>query len=234
VIPLRDSNPTRTTPLLTYAIIAANTLVFLYQSTLDPDSEKLFIEQYGLIPSLLTHEPSFGSFITPFTSMFIHGGFLHVLFNMWSLFIFGDNVEDSLGKGRFALFYLLCGMAAAGGQVMIDPNSTLPMVGASGAIAGVLAAYLRLFPHARILTLIPLFIFFFTREIPALVFIVLWFALQVLTGLGSLGVTAGQMTGGVAVFAHIGGFLGGLVLIRIMLPPRNATGGFRPPQQFRY
>jgi membrane associated rhomboid family serine protease len=234
VIPLRDSNPTRTTPLLTYAIIAANTLVFLYQSTLDADGEKLFIEQYGLIPSLLAHEPSFGSFITPFTSMFIHGGFLHLLFNMWSLFIFGDNVEDSLGKGRFLLFYVLCGMTAAAAQVLIDPTNTLPMVGASGAIAGVLAAYLRLFPHARILTLIPLFIFFFTREIPAVVFIVLWFALQVLTGIGSLGVAGGQMTGGVAVFAHIGGFLGGLILIRTMLPPRNATGGFRPPQQFRY
>jgi membrane associated rhomboid family serine protease len=233
VIPLRDDNPTRTTPLLTYAIIAANTLVFLYQWSLDPESEKLFIEQYGLIPALLVHEPNLGSFVTPITSMFVHGGFLHLLFNMWSLYIFGDNIEDALGKGRFALFYLLSGVAAAAGQVFIDPNSTLPMVGASGAIAGVLAAYLRLFPQARVLTLIPLFIFFITREIPAVVFIALWFALQVLSGLGSLSMAPGQ-TGGVAFFAHIGGFLAGLLLVRNLLPARNATRGFRRPEEFRY
>jgi membrane associated rhomboid family serine protease len=232
VIPLRDNNPTRSTPVLTYLIIAANTLVYLYQSSLDPASEKMFVEQYGLIPTMLAHDPTLGSFITPLTSMFIHGGFMHLLLNMWSLFIFGDNIEDSLGKARYLFFYLLSGFAAAAAQVLVDPSSTLPMVGASGAIAGVLAAYLRLFPHARVLTLIPLFIFFFTQEIPAVLFIALWFALQVLSGLGSLSVAAGGQGGGVAFFAHIGGFVAGFLLIRSLLPARNATRGFRRPEQF--
>jgi membrane associated rhomboid family serine protease len=233
VIPLRDSNPTHSTPVLTYLIIAANVLVFLYQSSLDPETEKLFIEQYGLVPALISHDPTIGSFITPLTSMFMHGGFMHVLFNMWSLFIFGDNIEDSLGKARFALFYLLSGLAAAAAQVFLDPNSMIPMIGASGAIAGVLAAYVRLFPHARVLTLIPLIFFFILREIPAVIFIVLWFGVQLVSGIGMLRFGSEQ-AGGVAVFAHIGGFVAGLLLIRAMQPSRNATSGFRRPEQFRY
>jgi membrane associated rhomboid family serine protease len=234
VIPLRDSNPTRSTPVLTYLIIAANTLVYLFQASLDPESEKLFIERFGLIPAMVAQEHYVGSLITPFTSMFMHGGLMHLLLNMWSLFIFGDNVEDTLGKPRFLVFYLASGLGAAAAQVYVDPSSTIPMVGASGAIAGVLAAYLRLFPHARVLTLIPLFIFFFTREIPAVVFIVFWFVMQVLSGVGSLSVAGNPATGGVAFFAHIGGFLMGLLVVRALTPARNGTRGFRRPEQYRY
>jgi membrane associated rhomboid family serine protease len=227
VIPLRDLNPTRTTPLLTYLIIAVNALVFFHQATLGPYAEKLFVLHYGLVPALLSEH----HFITPLTSMFMHGGVLHLLLNMWSLYIFGDNVEDAIGRPRFLMFYLGSGLAAAAAQYWVGPTSTIPMIGASGAIAGVMAAYLRLFPRARVVTLIPLFVFFFTREIPAVVFIVFWFVVQLISGVGSLGVDAGQ--GGVAFFAHIGGFLAGLLLIGSLLPARNATGGFRRPAQAR-
>ena len=234
MIPLRDSNPTRSTPVLTYLIIAVNGLVYLYQASLDAESAKLFVERFGLVPAMLAREHYVGSLITPLTSMFMHGGLMHVLLNMWSLFIFGDNVEDTLGKLRFVLFYLVAGLGAAAAQVFVDPSSMIPMVGASGAIAGVLAAYLRLFPHARVLTLIPLFIFFFTRELPAVIFIAFWFVMQVLSGVGSLSVAGNQATGGVAFFAHIGGFLMGLVLVGALTPTRNARGGFRRPEQSRY
>jgi membrane associated rhomboid family serine protease len=225
VIPLRDLNPTRTTPVVTYAIIAVNVLVYLFQVSLTPYAEKLFVMHYGLVPALLGQEHHW---ITPFTSMFVHGGFWHLALNMWSLFIFGDNIEDRLGKSRYIAFYLASGIGAAAAQVFVGPGSMIPMVGASGAIAGVLAAYVRLFPQARIVTLIPLLIFFFVREIPAVFFIVFWFLMQLLGGIGSLG-AAGD--GGVAVFAHIGGFIAGLWLIRALLPVRNATAGFRRPAQ---
>jgi membrane associated rhomboid family serine protease len=228
VIPLRDINPTRSTPLLTYLLIAVNTAVYLFQFSLTPHAEKQFVSHYGLVPALLEHR----HFVTLWTSMFLHGGWLHLLLNMWSLFIFGDNVEDRLGKLRYLLFYVVCGLAAASAQYLVDPGSRVPMVGASGAIAGVLAAYVRLFPRARVVTLIPLLIFFFIREIPAVVFILFWFALQVLSGIGSLDGGGGQ--GGVAVFAHIGGFVAGLVLVRSLLPARNRTGGFRRPVQSHF
>jgi membrane associated rhomboid family serine protease len=153
---------------------------------------------------------------------------------MWSLFIFGDNVEDRLGKGRFLLFYFGSGLGAAAAQVYVDPSSTIPMVGASGAIAGVLAAYLRLFPHARVLTLIPLFFLFITRELPAVLFIAIWFLMQVLSGVGSLSVAGNHATGGVAFFAHIGGFLMGLILVTVLTPARNRASGFGRPEQYRH
>jgi membrane associated rhomboid family serine protease len=224
VIPIRDTNPTRSTPVLTYLLIAINVAIYIHQLRLDPFEEQVFIERFGMIPTLLAHEHYLGSWITPLTSMFIHGGFLHLLFNMWSLFIFGDNVEDVLGKPRYVAFYLLSGFGAAGAQVLVDSSSSVPMVGASGAIAGVLGAYLRLFPRARVLTVIPLFVFFFTQEIPALVFILIWFAMQVLSGVGSLGVAGG---GGVAFFAHIGGFVFGILAIRSLLPARSPARGLR-------
>jgi membrane associated rhomboid family serine protease len=233
VIPLRDSNPTRSTPVLTYLIIAINTLVYFYQASLGPEGEKLFVERFGLIPAMLAEEHYLGSLVTPLTSMFMHGGLMHLLLNMWSLFIFGDNVEDTLGKTRFLVFYIASGLGAAAAQVFVDPSSMVPMVGASGAIAGVLAAYLRLFPHARVLTLIPLFIFFFTRELPAVFFIAFWFLMQVLSGVGSLSMAGNQASGGVAFFAHIGGFLMGLVLVGALTPQRNVRGGFRRPEHYR-
>jgi membrane associated rhomboid family serine protease len=222
VIPLRDINPTRTRPVLTYGLIALNTAVFLFQVSL-PDAEfELFVRRYGLIPEMITEDVYFGSLITPFTSMFMHGGWLHLILNMWSLWIFGDNVEDELGKPRFVLFYMLTGLGAAAAQVLVQPSSEVPMVGASGAIAGVLAAYLKLFPGARVVTLIPLFFLFFVREIPAVFFIIVWFGLQVISGVDALGGLESDV-GGVAIFAHIGGFVAGLLLVSRLRPGRNLT-----------
>jgi membrane associated rhomboid family serine protease len=230
VIPLRDINPTRTTPVLTYLLIAVNVAVFVYQVTLPTQQAELFVRRYGLVPALLTEGEYVGSYITPFTSMFMHGGWLHLILNMWSLYIFGDNVEDSLGKPRFVLFYLIAGLGAAAAQTLMNPSSAVPMVGASGAIAGILAGYMKLFPGAKIVTLIPLFILVFVREIPAVFFIVIWFALQVLSGLSSLGLEDPELAG-IAFFAHIGGFVVGLGLIRPLRPQRNLTRGFRRPEQ---
>jgi membrane associated rhomboid family serine protease len=230
VIPLRDINPIRTRPVVTYLLIAVNTLVFAYQFWMPEDSFREFTRQWGLVPYYLTREFSLNSLSTPFTSMFMHGGWLHLIFNMWSLHIFGDNVEDSLGRVRFFLFYLACGLAAAAAQVLVGPGSMVPMVGASGAIAGVLGAYMRLFPHARVVTLIPIFFFFIVRELPAVFFIVVWFAVQLLSGIGSLGVL-GQQGGGVAFFAHVGGFLGGLWLLHVFGYRKNDTRGFRSSQR---
>jgi membrane associated rhomboid family serine protease len=232
VIPLRDINPTHTRPVVNYALIAANTLVFLYQFQLQLDSPalfKAFTERFGLVPYYLTQHFHAGSLSTPFTSMFMHGDWLHLISNMWFLYIFGDNVEEALGRVRYVAFYVLCGLAAAFAQVAIDPGSTVPMVGASGAIAGVLAAYFRLFPHARVLTLIPILFFAVFRELPAVFFIVIWFGLQLLMGIGALG-SIGQHTGGIAFFAHIGGFIGGLIWLRVFGHSKNRTQGFRRVQ----
>jgi hypothetical protein len=224
VFPLRDLNPTRSVPVLTYLLIAANAVVFFHEITLDPAQGEEFVFRWGMVPYFLTQDVQIGSLATPFTSMFIHGGWLHLLGNMWFLHIFGDNVEDALGRGRYLLFFVLCGLLAAVGQTLIDPQSKIPMVGASGAIAGVLGAYYRLFPKARIVTLIPIFFFMMVRELPAVFFIVLWFVMQLLEGFGSLGQVS--QGGGVAFFAHIGGFLGGLLLINVFGGPRSRTGGF--------
>ena len=220
MIPLRDINPTQSRPVLTWSLIGLNVAIFLYQRTM-PQGDEEFVRQWGVVPYHLT-SGHLGSVSTLLTSMFLHGGWMHLIFNMWSLYIFGDNVEDRLGRVRFVVFYVLTGFAAAIAHTLIDPDSKVPMVGASGAIAGVLAAYLRMFPHARVVTLIPLFFFFFIRELPAVFFIGLWFVIQLLNGLQSLGFPASSM-GGVAFFAHIGGFLAGLYLIGRMgpaLPPR--------------
>jgi len=232
VIPLRDRNPTRSFAALTYLLIALNAVVFLYQVSLSDVASGAFVERFGMLPYALTalHHP--GSSITPLTSMFMHGGWLHLIFNMWSLHIFGDNIEDALGTVRFLIFYIVCGLAAAAAQVLIDPASTVPMVGASGAIAGVLGAYLRLYPRARIVTLIPIFIFMLVRELPATVFIVLWFLIQLVGGVESLA-SLGDQTGGVAFFAHIGGFVAGLFLIGSLGPTRNRTRGFQSPYAHR-
>jgi membrane associated rhomboid family serine protease len=173
-----------------------------------------FIIQYGLIPAELTSMTDlppkipFPIWITLFTSMFLHGGLLHVLGNMLYLWIFGDNVEDAMGHGRFLLFYLICGLAAAGAQIAISPHSPVPQIGASGAIAGVLAAYFMLFPYSRVLTLIPIFFFIRLVAVPAVFLLGFWFILQVISGAGTLG-----REGGVAWFAHIGGFIAGGVLV---------------------
>ncbi len=228
MIPLRDLNPSRTKPVLTWGLIAFSALVYLYELSLGDIRLREVIERFGVIPDVLLHAGHPGSFITPFTSMFLHGGFLHLLGNMWFLYLFGDNVEDNFGRARFILFYFLCGLAAALLQVVIEPNSALPMIGASGAIAGVLAAYVVLYPRARVLTLVPIFVFIQFIELPAVFFIVAWFLWQLLAGITSLG-NLGMGQGGVAFFAHIGGFVMGLVLVRVFRRKPNDTHGFRGP-----
>jgi membrane associated rhomboid family serine protease len=206
MIPLRDTIPSRSTPSVNILIIVVNVLVFLYMISLDPYTANHFIRAYAMTPARL-------HLSAVITSMFLHGGWLHLIGNMWFLWVYGDNVEDILGHGKYVLFYLLCGVIAAFTQYAIDPNSRVPVLGASGAIAGVMGAYLIKFPHSRILTLLPLFVFWTTIEIPAWLILVYWFVLQFFMGVGSY---ASSSQGGVAFFAHVGGFLGGMLLISIM------------------
>jgi len=194
MIPLRDVIPSRTWPAITTIVIALNTLVFVHQSSLGERAYVAFVYTFGLVPS----EFSLTSMVT---SMFVHSGFLHFAGNMLYLWIFGDNVEDRFGHGRFVVFYLLCGTAAAVAQTVTDPTSQIPMVGASGAIAGVLGAYFVLYPHSRVLTLFPFPLMLI--EVPAVILLGLWFLMNVVSGLG----TIGEMNmGGVAFWAHAAGF----------------------------
>jgi len=221
MIPLRDRNPSGSFPLVTLAIIAGCTVTFFFELS-TPSLQQLFAS-YALIPARVTLGLENGAgplgplgVLTPFvTSMFLHGGWLHLIGNMWYLWIFGDNVEDVLGPVRYLLFYFLCGIAAGVTHVLVSPGSAVPTVGASGAIAGVLAGYASLFPRARVLTLIPLIFYFSVVELPAVVLLVLWFVIQGLTGVLSLGAPGAS---GVAWGAHVGGFLAGLVLVRILKP----------------
>jgi membrane associated rhomboid family serine protease len=218
VIPLKDDAPTERAPLLTYALVAANVLLFLWQLDVGLESSVL---RGGAIPyEILTFQDVEWRDVVPppltiLTSMFLHGGFLHLGFNMLSLWIFGNNVEDALGRARFLLFYVLAGIAAALAQTFASAASgdvLVPMVGASGAIAGVLAGYLVLFPHARVLTAVVIVFFVRLVYLPARFFIVGWFAIQILSVL----FTAPGAQGGVAFVAHIGGFLAGLLLVRFI------------------
>ncbi len=213
MIPLRDSQRSHSTPFVTIALIAINVLIFLYQVSLDPFSRNHLVMAYGLVPSRL--DPA-----ALLTSMFLHGGWLHILGNMWFLWIFGDNVEDILGHGRYLVFYLLCGVTAALVHVAFNPLSRVPTVGASGAIAGVMGAYVVKFPRSRILTLVPIFVFFTTIEVPAILMLLYWFAIQFFSGIGSIGYSH-LSEGGVAWFAHIGGFVAGILAILVMRPRKR-------------
>ena len=213
MIPLRDVIPSRTTPFVTIILIAANVLVFLFELSLG-DGVESFIRVWGLVPADF-------SVATLFTSMFLHGGILHVAGNMLYLWIFGDNVEDRLGHGRFLAFYLACGLAAAIAQAYISPDSTVPMVGASGAIAGVMGAYFVLYPHSRIVTLVPLFIFIQIIEVPAIFFLGIWFLMQFLSGIGSIAQTADGAGGGIAFWAHTAGFVAGLLGVVVLKRPER-------------
>ncbi|MGD8863342.1 MAG: rhomboid family intramembrane serine protease [Myxococcales bacterium] len=217
MIPLRDINPTRRRPLVTYALVVANLAVFGYQVSLDDVAARELIFRFGVVPHFITQEPHVGALITPVTSMFMHGGIAHLVGNLWFLHVFGDNVEDVLGRPRFVVFYLLCGILAAGAQTLVNPDSRVPMIGASGAIAGVLGAYIKLFPGTRVVTLIPIFFFFVVRELPAVFFIFVWFAMQFVLGVS----TIGRGTG-VAFFAHVGGFVAGVALLGAFMrnPPQ--------------
>jgi membrane associated rhomboid family serine protease len=202
VIPLRDVIPSRTTPYITSTIIALNALAWFYELSM-PTERALnqFLFVYGVVPAAFA--PA-----TLITSMFLHGSWSHVIGNMWYLWIFGDNVEDRVGHGRFLVFYLLCGIAAAYGQVLMSPDSVAPMVGASGAIAGVMGAYFVLYPHSRVLTLIP-WIFIQIVELPAILLLGVWFLMQFINA-GTVAVTAAaRNSGGVAFAAHVVGFVAG-------------------------
>ena len=212
MIPLRDVIPSRTTPYITVTIIAVNALVFVFELRLPLTDRARFIEVYGIVPA------SVGS-LSLLTSMFLHGGWLHFLGNMLYLWIFGDNVEDRVGHGRFIVFYLTCGLAATLAQVVSNPTSVVPIVGASGAIAGVMGAYFVLFPRSRVLTLLPLFIFWELIEVPAILFLGFWFLLQLLSGVGSVG--AGQDVSGIAFWAHIAGFATGAGAIFLFRRPER-------------
>jgi len=208
MFPLRDTQPSHSRPVVTVLLIVVNMLAFLYETSLDDYSLNLLLESYGVVPGRL-YLPSL------ITSMFLHGGWMHVLGNMWFLWIFGDNIEDTMGRGKYLLFYLLSGVAAALTHIVLNPSSDLPTVGASGAIAGVMGAYLIKFPHSRILTLVPIFFFFTTFEVPAVLMLAYWFLIQIFSGAGSIARTQASQ-GGVAWFAHVGGFLAGMLLVKIM------------------
>jgi membrane associated rhomboid family serine protease len=228
LFPLKDLNPTERFPYVTVGIIAANTIVFLYELTLGPNLNA-FVASYGMVPyeitrfadlvgvhagSPIVHTPGPPLIpLTILTSMFIHGGFLHLIGNMLYLWIFGNNIEDLLGPVRFLLFYLVCGVIAAFGQILTAPGSTVPTIGASGAVSGVLGAYLIAHPRARIVTLV--FLGFFIRPVllPASVLLIFWFVIQIFSGVASL--STGVRGSGVAWFAHVGGFLAGILLVKL-------------------
>jgi membrane associated rhomboid family serine protease len=228
MIPLRDKNPSGKFPLITVFLIIINVLVFIYQLSLRENLISFF-DRYALIPAnifFFGETPGISIkhvFLPLFTSMFLHGGWLHVIGNMWYLWIFGDNIEDRLGHVRFLIFYLLCGIGAAATHVTLNPHSTAPCVGASGAIAGVLGAYLISFPFARVVTLVPIFFYLTVIELPAIIILIFWFVLQFFSGTLSIAVTAQTGGGGVAWWAHVGGFIIGMILINFF-PKRK---GFR-------
>ena len=236
MLPLRDLNPTRPrfVPFVNYLLIAANVGVWLMQLALMQAGAAWVVPGYGIVPSRFTSDP-LGEAFTVVTSMFMHGGWGHLGGNMLMLYIFGDNVEDAVGHLRYALFYCVSGLCAALAQVLIDPGSAIPMVGASGAISGVLGAYLVLYPRAPVTVLNPLpplwLLFGPFLVFPAWLVVGEWFVFQLLQAIGSLGMTE---TGGVAFFAHLGGFIGGLLLIRPTMRGRTRGEsrrgeGWRPP-----
>lgn len=216
MIPIRDDNPSELSPIVAVTLVVLCVLVFLWQLSLGERGEAA-IYSLGLIPSVLFGIDQLSDELTlvppvttVFTSMFMHGGWMHLLGNMLYLWIFGDNVEDAMGHGRFLAFYLLCGIAAALAQALPDPQSQVPMVGASGAISGVLGAYLLLYPHARVLVVVPLGFILQTMRLPAGVVLVLWFGLQLLSNM-----MTPAAEGGVAFRAHIGGFIAGMLLVGV-------------------
>ena len=208
MIPLRDTQPSYSTPWVTAGIIIVNVLAFLFQVSLDRYALNDLIAAYGIVPDRLEYSDVF-------TSMFLHGGWMHLIGNMWFLWIYGDNVEDVLGHGKYLLFYLACGAVAGLSHVLLNPYSRIPTIGASGAIAGVMGAYLVKFPHSRILTLVPIFVFFTTMEISAVLILVYWFIIQLFSGIGSIGFS-NVSRGGVAWFAHAGGFVAGMILVKLL------------------
>ncbi len=212
MFPVQDSIRSRTFPLVNWLIIIANIVVFVFvELPLAPAQLDQLIFRYGLIPNqLFPFQPQ--GVLSIFTSMFLHGGWAHLISNLWALYLFGDNVEDRMGQGRYLIFYLLGGVAAVLVQTWTEPTARVPMIGASGAIAAVLGAYLVLFPSSRVTTIVPVFFLPWFLEIPAVIYLVLWFALQFFNGLLALETTTALA--GVAYWAHIGGFVFGLLMVK--------------------
>ena len=238
MIPLRDTIRSYTFPLVNWILIGLNSLVFLFEVSLSPAALNRLIQAFGLVPAHLhLNNPLFllGNplpLVTLFTHMFLHGGWFHLLSNMWILYIFGDNVEDRMGSLRYLVFYLLGGLAAASLQILVDPTSKLPSIGASGAIAAVLGAYFLLYPRARVFTLIPIIFIPWFVEIPAVVYLGIWFVSQLFSGLASLGLPETASMGGVAWFAHIGGFAFGLLFCKLFTPARHPAFTRRYPDEY--
>ncbi|BDG59518.1 rhomboid family intramembrane serine protease [Caldinitratiruptor microaerophilus] len=235
MLPLFDTVPHRSPPLTTWGLILANGLVFLLEAALPADLRELLIHWLGLVPARYAGLASpGGGGIAPdggwpfLTSLFLHGGWVHLLSNMWALYLFGDNVEDRMGHLRFLAFYLLSGVAAGVTHVVTNWGSAVPAIGASGAVAGVMGAYMALFPGARIITLVPVFLLPWFVEVPAAVYLGGWFASQFVSGAFAL-LGPGQW-GGVAWWAHVGGFLAGLLLYRLFLKPRRYYRAFFPDE----
>ncbi len=215
MIPLRDHNPRHLTPFVNYLLIAFNILVFMWEVSLGPGLERALMNVAFIPARFWVAGYLIPDLLAAFVSMFLHGGFMHIASNMLYLWIFGDNIEDRLGHGRYLLFYLLCGFGATLAHAFTSPASQVPAIGASGAIAGVLGAYLILFPRAQVTALIPIFMFLTVRQLPAVLLLGLWFVLQLFSGVGSLATMDDNM-GGVAYFAHIGGFVLGMLLILLL------------------
>ena len=231
MIPIRDDAPKYITPYVTYLLIGLNVLIFIFELLLPPDNRNIFIMQFGILPARLPaafhvggNVSLAGAFVPLLSSMFLHASWLHLIFNMWALWIFDDNVEDYLGHFRYLAFYLGSGLIATGVHILFNWNSPVPSVGASGAIAGVMGAYFLLYPAARVLTLVPFFFVFFTW-LPAWVVLGYWFVVQFISGAATSIAYSHQTTGGIAFWAHVGGFVGGLALIKLM-PTR--------PERFSY
>lgn len=224
MFPIRDNVPSRSFPIINLLLISANIAAFFYELSLGRNLEK-FLLWHGLVPLKYSTPGMLArigpeSYFLPFiSSMFLHGGWLHIISNLWVLHIFGNNVEDRLGHLRYLFFYLFCGLAASAAQLWASWGSPLPTIGASGAIAGIMGAYLLLYPWAKVLTLIPIFIFVRAVEIPASLFLLFWILSQFYSG--SLALSGARHMGGVAWWAHIGGFIGGAVLLGLFLPRRR-------------
>src|SRR6185437_1249954 len=232
MIPLRDDQPRYSTPYVNYFLIVLNVVVFFFELSVKAQSPRAYnalFYEFGIIPSHFTngfaYHANLGTFLTILTSMFLHGGWWHIIGNMWVLWIFGDNIEDQLGHFAYLIFYLFCGLAAGITHILLNVGSNIPTAGASGAIAGIMGAYFLLYPRAKVLTLVPLIIFFTFWWLPAWIVLGYWFLIQFFSGTLTRAAAMGHDTGGIAFWAHVGGFVAGIVLIKVF-PQR--------PGRYRY
>src|SRR6266513_723208 len=228
MFPIQDSVPSRSVPVVTHALILLNVLVFFFELMLPRHGVEQLFYLFGIVPARFTH-PDWAAYVgfpansywTILTYQFLHGGWHHIIANMWTLWSFGDNVEDRIGSARFAIFYLICGSIAGLTQLLTNPDSTIPSVGASCAIAGVLGAYLIFFPTARLIVLLPIFFFPFFFEVPAVLYLFLWFLINLFSGTAAL--SGPQQVGRISWWAHVGGFVSGVILCRLFVRRRRPS-----------